>query len=348
MSHAKSQGVALFSGGYDSLVATYKTMEVDEAASRVVHMDTGTGIGLNERFVEAVCNEFGWYLVKLRPKRTFWHYAKRLGFPGPSKHSWYYRYLKGHPLEKFSRIYDEGPYLYTGVRKHESDKRMGRVVGTEEEGDFCVWRRPIMDYRNEDVEAFLVEHDLPKNPVVEEINRSGECYCMAYGLREFELDLGHYGEDETPPGWLRSHVRYLKAKEWEVQVYRGRVHGFLKEDHPEVYEGLKESIEGVNDPPLLLDLLRDEDPGLADEIAAIPELRALRKGREQDYAWIGHGTMSSPELRRRTLPETQAELCEDCKDSTSRGVSHPDPDARLLVEPEDPTPTEQVSLDDLY
>lgn len=168
---------------------------------------------------------------------------------------------------------------------------------------------------------------------------------MAYGIREFELDLGHYGEEETPPAWLRSHVDYLKRKEWEVQVYRGRVHGFLKEDHPEVYDGLKDDIEGVNDPPLLLDLLREKDPGLAEEITTIPELRALRKGREQDYAWIGHGTMSSPELRSRTMPETQAVLCEDCKDSTSRGVVHPDPDARLLVEPEEPDHGEQVSID---
>lgn len=344
--HPKSRGAALFSGGYDSLWSTYKTMEIDENADRVVHMDTGTGIPLNERFVEAVCEEFGWYLQKLRPRRSFWHYAKKYGFPGPSKHGYYYRYLKEHPLQRFAKAYEEKPYLYTGVRKHESNPRMGRVVDNQER-NFGYWKAPIADYKDEEVEASLDEYNLPANPVVEEISRSGECYCMAYGLREFEIDLGDYaGDEETPPAWLRSHVSYLKRKEWEVQVYRGRVHGFLKEDYPEAWEAVEDVRDdrgGLDD--LRLTVLREFRPGVAEEIAAIPELTALQKGREQDYSWIGHGKMSSPELRRRTMPENQEVLCEDCKDMTSNsGVSHPDPD-RYLVEPNEPDRGEQVSLD---
>jgi 3'-phosphoadenosine 5'-phosphosulfate sulfotransferase (PAPS reductase)/FAD synthetase len=346
MSHAKRQGAAFFSGGYDSLVSTYKTMEVDGNADRVVHVDTGTGIPLNERFVEAAAQNYGWYLVKLRPRKTFWWYAKKYGFPGPSKHSWYYRYLKEHPIKRFCRIYDGKPYLYTGVRKAESNPRMGRVVDLNE-AEFGYWNAPLAEWTDEDVEAFLVDHSLPRNPVVEEIARSGECYCMAYGLREFEVDLRGY-EDEAPPEWLRSHVQRLKRKEWEVQAYRGRVHGYLKEDYPDVYEAIHDYRTENDDSRLRLAVLREQHPDLAAEIESIDEVVAVSKGREQDYSWLGHGKMSSPELRRKTMPDTQELLCEDCRDSTSTaGVSHPDPDARLLVEPEEPDAGEQSSFDDL-
>ena len=347
-SHPQKQGVALLSGGYDSLVATYKTMEIDRNADRVLHVDTGTGIGLNEEFVEAVCNEFGWYLTKLRPKHSFWWYAKKYGFPGPSKHGWYYRYLKEHPIKRFCRVYDGKPYLYTGVRKAESDARMGRVVDLQEE-EFGYWKAPLAEFEDEDVEDFLVEHDLPRNPVVEEIDRSGECYCMAYGLREFEIGLQHYdGEEETPPEWLVSHVENLKRNEWEVQVYRGRVHGFLKEDYPEIWEEVNAYRSENSDPRLRLDVVEERFPRTYESLMEIPELTALSKGREQDYSWLGHGKMSSPELRAKTMPDSQQRLCEDCRDSTSTGgVSHPDPDARLLVEPEEPDSGEQATLSDL-
>lgn len=345
--HPKKQGVALFSGGYDSLWSTFKTIELDGNADRVVHMDTGTGIALNERFVEAVAEEFGWYLVKLRPRKSFWWYAKKYGFPGPSKHSWFYRYLKEHPLKRFCRPYEEKPYLYTGVRKHESAARMSRVVDFQER-DFGIWKAPIAGDRDEDVANALVEYDLPRNPVVEEIKRSGECYCMAYGLREFEIDLADYAGDDTPPAWLRSHVSRLKRGEWEVQVYRGRVHGFLKEDYPDAWEEVDAYREKNSDGRLRLVVLRELYPEVADEIEGIPELKALRKGREQSHSWLGHGKMSSPELRAKTMPETQEPLCEDCRDMTSTGgVFHPDPNARLLVEPDPPDTGEQTTLEKL-
>lgn len=172
---------------------------------------------------------------------------------------------------------------------------------------------------------------------------------MAYGLREFEIDLRGYDDPGDAPLWLRNHVQRIKRKEWEVQVYRGRVHGYLKEDYPDVWERVNTYREENNDARLRLVVLRELEPSVAETLDAIPELAALRKGREQDYSWIGHGKMSSPELRRKTMPENQEFLCEDCRDSTSTGgVSHPDPDARLLVEPDEPDPGEQVSLDDLY
>jgi 3'-phosphoadenosine 5'-phosphosulfate sulfotransferase (PAPS reductase)/FAD synthetase len=347
--HAQKEGIALFSGGYDSLVATHKTMELDGNADTVIHMDTGTGIPLNERFVEAVCNEYGWYLQKLRPKRDFWHYAKKYGFPGPSAHSWYYAYLKQHPLRRACKPYEDKPYLYTGVRKAESEKRMGRVVDLDER-EFAKWKAPLSEWSDEEVRQYLVEHNLPRSPVVESIDRSGECYCMAYGIREFEVDLGHYeGEDEDPPVWLLNHVRKLKRREWEVQVYRGRVFGFLKEDYPDVFEEVNRIRDEQNRADdLRLDILRDYRPSVAEEVAGIPELKALQKGRQEEQAWLGHGKMSSEELRKRTMPENQEFLCEDCKDSTSNsGISHPDEDARLLVEPSEPDSGEQVGFDDL-
>jgi 3'-phosphoadenosine 5'-phosphosulfate sulfotransferase (PAPS reductase)/FAD synthetase len=343
--HAQKEGIALFSGGYDSLWATFKTMELDGNADTVIHMDTSTGIPLNERFVEAVCNEYGWYLQKLRPKHDFWYYAKKYGFPGPSAHNWYYQYLKQHPLRRACKPYPDKPYLYTGVRKHESEARMGRVVDMDER-EFAHWKAPIADDTDEDVEAALVEHDLPRSPVVESISRSGECYCMAYGIREFEIDLGHYDEDEDPPQWLTSHVRRLKRGEWRVQTYRGRVYQILPEEFPDAWE-LTNQKKDEGDHRLRLDVLRDYRPDVAEWLEGIPELKALRRGREEPQAWLGHGKMSSEELQRKTMPDNQEFLCENCKDSTSTAITHPNEDARLLVEPETPDSGEQVGFDDL-
>jgi 3'-phosphoadenosine 5'-phosphosulfate sulfotransferase (PAPS reductase)/FAD synthetase len=201
---------ALFSGGHDSLVSTHVAME-DGDADEVLHLDTGTGIPENQQFVEDVCERFDWPLRIETPEKTLTEFAKDWGFPGAGAHSWVYRYFKGHSLNRVASDVDGKPRFYTGVRESESRRRKMNVGETEEENSNgqWVWVNPIADWSSHDVYARRQAHDLPANPVVENIHRSGECFCGAFAHRDEELiDLeAHYPD----------HYEWLLSVEDEVQ-----------------------------------------------------------------------------------------------------------------------------------
>lgn len=200
--------VALFSGGHDSLASTHYVME-ELDGDVVVHIDTGTGIDDNQQFVEDVCEEYGWELEIITPNTTLVDFAKRWGFPKAPGHSWIYRYLKEHPLQSFARDCENKPYYFTGVRSDESVRRMETVDAEGSDAGQWFWRAPIADWTDEDVEEYIDEEDLPRNPVVEVLGRSGECFCGAFSDRWSELNTleEHYPE----------HAEWIYEIEQEVQ-----------------------------------------------------------------------------------------------------------------------------------
>ena len=180
---------ALFSGGHDSLVSTHYTME-NLDGDAVIHIDTGTGIDANQQFVEDVCDTHGWRLHIIKPDTSLHEFAVEWGFPSAAAHSWVYRYLKDHPLNKFvTELETDVPDFYTGVRKDESNRRM-KTVSVEpslSDNERWCWQSPIAEWTEEDIENYINKHSLPRNPVVENIGRSGECFCGAFGDRTEEL-----------------------------------------------------------------------------------------------------------------------------------------------------------------
>lgn len=182
--------VAMFSGGYDSLVATHYTMTKCDG-DVVLHIDTGTGIDKNRNFVEDVCEWFDWDLEVISPTKTLTEFAKEFGFPKSQAHSWIYRYLKEHPLSSFvSNIETDMPEFYTGVRKDESQRRMENVSAEQQSfGGRWIWKAPIAEFSEDDITSYMIEHGLPRNDVVETIGRSGECFCGAFSDRFSELTL---------------------------------------------------------------------------------------------------------------------------------------------------------------
>jgi len=183
------EDVAMFSGGYDSLVATHYTMEKLDADC-VLHINTKTGLKQNQDFVESVCGTFGWDLEIVTPNKTLTEFSKEWGFPKAPAHSWIYRYLKEHPLSSFvTRLEADKPRMYTGVRKSESSRRMENVSAETQEmwNGRWLWEAPIADFTEKDVEDYIIKNGLPRSPVVETIGRSGECFCGAYADRFDEL-----------------------------------------------------------------------------------------------------------------------------------------------------------------
>lgn len=183
------EDIAMFSGGYDSLVSTHYVME-ELGGDVVLHIDTGTGIDENMEYVRFVCNWFGWDLEIIEPDVSLEEFAIQYGFPKAAAHSWIYRNLKQNPLSKFvTQIEHDKPSFYTGVRRNESERRMRNVTAERQESDDgrWWWESPISDFSDEDIVEYIVEYGLPRNPVCESIGRSGECFCGAYADRFSEL-----------------------------------------------------------------------------------------------------------------------------------------------------------------
>lgn len=202
---------ALFSGGHDSLAATHYVMERGDAQA-VVHLDTNTGIPANEQFVRDVCDEFGWPLRAEPAPVTLYEFATEHGFPGSAAHSWAYRWLKERQLRRVAKALPSKPRYYTGVRRHESERRMRTVSEEVQPTDRWVWHAPILDWREHEVEDYLEDHGLPSNPVVQTLHRSGECNCGSFANRQEELALleAHYPDFAewllTVEGWVQMEI----------------------------------------------------------------------------------------------------------------------------------------------
>lgn len=177
---------ALFSGGNDSLVSTHYCMEND-ITDCVVHIDTNTGIEDNQQFVIDVCDRFDWPLEIYSANMTLEEFGKKFGFPKAAAHSWAYRYFKERPLLEVARdSHKNHQEMYTGVRRDESKRRMS-TIEDEKDQHTWTWYAPIADWTRQDCDEYREKHNLPENPVVKDIHRSGECYCGAFAHRDEEL-----------------------------------------------------------------------------------------------------------------------------------------------------------------
>jgi 3'-phosphoadenosine 5'-phosphosulfate sulfotransferase (PAPS reductase)/FAD synthetase len=205
---------ALFSGGNDSVVSTHVAQR-EYDIDWTVYLDTNTGLDANLEHVKDVCERYGWDLAVLSSPMTLKEFAlgsesrEALGFPGPGIHSWAYQYFKERQLRAIATHTDNKPRFYTGVRSHESNRRMKNVEGGRVDTDRWTWVSPVHDWRDSAIDQYREEHDLPENPVAKKIGRSGDCYCGAYANRDAELaELeAHYPD----------HAEWLKEVEREVQ-----------------------------------------------------------------------------------------------------------------------------------
>jgi 3'-phosphoadenosine 5'-phosphosulfate sulfotransferase (PAPS reductase)/FAD synthetase len=205
---------ALFSGGDDSVVSTHVAQR-EYDIDWVVYLDTNTGVPENLEHVKDVCRSYDWDLAVLSSPVTLKEFAlgtdtrEPLGFPGPGIHSWAYQYFKERQLREVATHADGKPRFYTGVRSHESNRRMKNVEGGRVEAERWVWVSPIHDWTDHEMTQYRRKYGLPTNPVAEKIGRSGDCYCGAFAHRDTELaELeAHYPD----------HAEWLKEVEREVQ-----------------------------------------------------------------------------------------------------------------------------------
>lgn len=184
---------AAVSGGHDSisaaLIASWHPL-----FRGVLHIDTGTGIGENRDFVEALCAENEWPLTIVEADRDCGQRYRDLvlahGFPGPPHHWKMFQRLKERPLEYFFRHcvpMPERAALVSGIRLTESDRRadrrrlQNRPIDWQKRAPRRVWVKPIHEWSKFDVNDFIeARPELRRNPVVDKLHRSGECNCGAF------------------------------------------------------------------------------------------------------------------------------------------------------------------------
>mgnify|MGYP000849661548 CR=1 FL=1 len=181
---------AMFSGGHDSLCSTHLAATLPDFAG-VVHCNTGIGIEATRDYVRDTCERFDWPLHELHADREYEDLViERGGFPsGPKSHNSMLFYLKEKPLRKFIQEVKEHRTdrigLVTGIRKGESVRRMAAKISVPVKKDGVkIWINPILDWSDREKNAYMKEHDLPRNQVTDLLHRSGECLCGALARRE--------------------------------------------------------------------------------------------------------------------------------------------------------------------
>lgn len=202
--------VALCSGGMDSAVSTHVAMTWGEAEI-VVYLDTGTGLEENRKYVEDLCEEFGWQLWTLRTHESYEEKVEEHGFPGPSRHGIMYRSLKERQIQKLAAVAGDDLHCWTGVRSLESSRRMSNVEpDSEQAGGRWYWHAPIHDWNKQQCKDYLESFDIPRNDLWDTLGRSGDCFCGCYGNPEEKLDLRAAGCDY--------HAEWIEGLEEDVET----------------------------------------------------------------------------------------------------------------------------------
>jgi 3'-phosphoadenosine 5'-phosphosulfate sulfotransferase (PAPS reductase)/FAD synthetase len=187
--------VGLISGGQDSLAAVHVAAEKADL-DILAYLDTGTGATANREYVESVADCMGLQLWTLRTHESYAEKVTDHGFPGPSRHHIMYSLLKERQLGKLATAVSGDLHLWTGVRRHESQRRMGHVESVVE-ADRWTWHAPIHDWRKSTVLAYIADLDAPENPLWDTLGRSADCWCGCFGSPEELIDAEACGLDDV-------------------------------------------------------------------------------------------------------------------------------------------------------
>jgi 3'-phosphoadenosine 5'-phosphosulfate sulfotransferase (PAPS reductase)/FAD synthetase len=220
---------ALFSGGNDSVCSVHIASHAKQFDG-AVFIDTGIKIQQTLDHARATAERFGWNFQIVQTPESYDKIVKKYGFPGASAHRYMYIMLKERALDRLMRETkthrNQSIMLITGVRQHESARRMKNVTGAVVKQKSRVWVAPLWDWTDEVKAAYMAEYNLPQNPVKPIMHISGDCLCGAYNdkgdlqmLKAFypqeaerieklqtEVMKTHpWAWDEMPPKWWRDY-----------------------------------------------------------------------------------------------------------------------------------------------
>jgi 3'-phosphoadenosine 5'-phosphosulfate sulfotransferase (PAPS reductase)/FAD synthetase len=220
--HKPKAVFGLFSGGHDSLTATYVASQHPKFTA-AVHINTGIGIEATRDFVRKTCEKQNWKLLEYKATentdaegnpdpQNYDDLVLQHGFPGPFMHNKMYNRLKERQLRRLERDYGataKDPIMYvSGVRSQESVRRMRHTQVMQAEGR-RIWVAPIHDFTKDDCGEVIKQAGLEFNPVVLHTGKSGECLCGAYA---------HPGELDEMRFWSETRPAYERIIELQKKV----------------------------------------------------------------------------------------------------------------------------------
>jgi 3'-phosphoadenosine 5'-phosphosulfate sulfotransferase (PAPS reductase)/FAD synthetase len=232
--HKPVRSYCLVSGGNDSTAALLAAKDHVDAA---VFLDTGTSLPGVEEHARRVAEKVGVEFLVYRTKAD--EYERMVldhGFPGPHQHRIAYVRLKERPLDalvrdsKVKRM--DRVLIVTGVRRHESVRRMGTTVDVSRKGA-KVWAAPIIDMTKSDVHRARTAAGIEQSEVAALIHRSGECNCGAYAKPDERDELKLWF-----PEWFE-RIERLEG------LARERGHGPLAEWGHTLRAGRNEGAPGI-------------------------------------------------------------------------------------------------------
>jgi len=311
--HDGFDNAVLFSGGNDSLALTHLAMEKEGWADYVVHFDTNSSIPENIDYVRETCQKHNWPYIIISAPMSLFVFACRYGFPGPNEHSSAFNQFKGRQMSYLNKFNNGSMKFFSGVRKDESDRRLRNVSDEIQYSSFNFsgwWVSPLAERSDEWVEEYREKHDLSENPVSAKIHRSGDCGCFAYGNRDTELTFIQAVYPE--------YGNWLLNVEKRVQEYRGREY-LLEDQYPEIADRVTKIRKQTVPNPMKLTVLKERYPEVYQNIIAVSPEDAILRGKQQNTSYIGHGGMSSKELRNVTSSsdQNQMTLCDNCDNKCS-------------------------------
>lgn len=211
----------MFSGGHDSLTATYIASLVPEFTG-AAHINTGIGVPQTREFVIETCARQGWpfyhykatenVTAKGKPDpQVYADLVRERGFPGPGHHTKMYNRLKERQIRRLVRDHktkwNDKIMLIAGCRSQESQRRMRNTEPVQKEAA-RIWVNPIHDFSKTDCGRVIAYAGLQRSPVVDRIHKSGECLCGAFA------EPGELAELEM---WYPEVAAEIKALQAEVQ-----------------------------------------------------------------------------------------------------------------------------------
>jgi 3'-phosphoadenosine 5'-phosphosulfate sulfotransferase (PAPS reductase)/FAD synthetase len=186
-----------FSGGKDSTVLFELIKELNFKFTPF-HCNTGIAVEETHEFVRRRCKES--HLKLIEQNVTYKSYEEMVltfGFPSAPQHIQMYSNLKEKSIREILRLKwlsngdewkNKNKVIITGVRKAESNRRKFNIHSAAEKRGRQIWINPILNWDDDDIEAYISRRQIELNEVSNNIGMSGDCLCGAYA-KKGELEV---------------------------------------------------------------------------------------------------------------------------------------------------------------
>lgn len=179
--------VALFSGGYDSMISTHilHRLETHGLPIQVWAIDTQLAADGWGEYVQSVADRQGWNFHIYDNKKGFAQFVtsvEKKGCPRTKKmHTFVFQKLKErgidaiHVMNKKKR--SDKTLFISGMRRVESADRKNADESSRIGKSNKIFAAPIVHWSNEQCDWYRLKNQLPDNPFYNTVKGSGDCQC---------------------------------------------------------------------------------------------------------------------------------------------------------------------------